>query len=99
MTMEVLGVDTCLEFEPSQAPPPLSQPVPFSQELTQLLEVDLAICPNETSDDEYVGVFEDVRKCTVCGGNKEPFCFCYNFPASEYNQDGSTIHLTQYGRP
>ena len=97
MTMEVLGVDTCLEFEPSQTPLPLSQPVPFSQELTQLLDVGVAMCAKGTSDDEYVDVFEDVRKCTFCGGNKDPSCYCYNFPASEYNQDGSTIHLTQYG--
>ena len=97
--MEVLGVAACFEFEQSQTPPPLSQPVPFSQEQTQVLEVDLAMCPNETSDNEYVDVFDDVRKCTFCGGNKEQSCYCYNFPASEYNQDGSTIHLTQYGRP
>ena len=101
MTMEVLGVDTCFEFEPSQTPRLLSQPVPFSQEQTQLLDVEVPMCPNETSDDEYVDVFNDVCKCAVCGGNNEESCYCYNldFPASEYNQDGSTIHLTQYGLP
>ena len=97
--MGVLVVDACFEFEQSQTPPPPSQPVPFSQAQTQLLDVEVAMCPKETSDDEYVDVFDDVRKCTLCGGNKEPSCFCYNFPTSEYNQDGSTIHLTQYGLP
>ena len=100
MTMEVLGVDACFEFEQSQTPPPLSQPVPFSQEQTQLLDVEVAMHRDDSSVDEALNVFNDVcGKCAVCGGNKEQSCYCYNFPASEYNQDGSTIHLTQYGLP
>ena len=57
MTMEVLGVDTCLEFEPSQTPPPLSQPVPFSQEQTQLLDVEVAMYRDDSSVDEALDVF------------------------------------------
>jgi len=101
------ALPTTFEFELSQvppaeqppSPPTPTQPVPFSQQQTQVWnnEREAAAYGGESSFDPDDG-FGLVATCVFCSSRLDfgQRCTCFRFPASEYQHDGSTIHLSQF---
>jgi hypothetical protein len=80
------------EFEPSQDPQPLSQSAAFSQAQTQELFDEAQFDQNPFC--ESADGFDVKPECSFCG--RRDSCRCFNFPPSEYNQEGSTINVPNY---
>jgi hypothetical protein len=80
------------EFELSQDATPVSQSNAFSQVQTQVLFDGVHY--NQFQLLDAADGFDVKPECSFCG--RRDSCRCFNFPPSEYNQNGSTIHVPNF---